>query len=425
MKRKMTGNRKFTGLAGAAALAVMAQAGAAAAQDCSVDVGVIYPISIDWGQPIAETALWVGEMINEAGGVDGCNVNMILRDDQNDARVGVDAARALVDLEQVQLLIGTVASGVTIPILTSVTAPAGVMQITCCSSSTRLTDIAASGESRGLWFRTFATSNVQAAVAAMVARERGIERITVLYKNDDWGQDIARLAVAGFEAMGIEVAAQVAINDAQPSYRAEVTEALRSQPEALYLALYPTEGTSVVREWIGLGGTTQFIGTNSLKSEDFRTAVGMQYLGDFVGIDTSSPRTESAAGFVEAFTGHFGRAPSGPGLPNSFDAASIALLAYHAAGRDANGAQIAAMVPRVTDPAGEVIPATVEGFARAMEVLSAGGSVSYQGGTGAVRFDQYGDVSAPAVTWGFSDAGIEETRYITLEEVGAVMAEIE
>jgi branched-chain amino acid transport system substrate-binding protein len=417
--------RKLTGLAGAFALALAAQAGTAAAQDCSVSVGVIYPTSIDWGLPIAETALWVADMINEAGGVDGCEVTPILRDDQNDARVGVDAARALVDLDRVQLLIGTVASGVTIPILTSVTAPAGVMQITCCSSSTRLTDIAASGESRGLWFRTFATSEVQASVAAMVARDAGMERVTILYKNDDWGQDIARLAAAGFEAAGIEVAAQIAITDAQPSYRAEVTEALRTQPDALYLALYPVEGISVVREWLGLGGTTRMIGTNSLKSDDFRTAVGMQFLSDFVGIDTSSPRTDSATGFVEAFTAQFGRAPSGPGLPNSFDATAIALLAYHAAGREATGAEIAAMVPRVTDAAGEPIPATVEGFRRAMEMLSAGGNVSYQGGTGAVSFDQYGDVSAPAVTWVFGEGGIEETRYITLEEVGALMAELD
>lgn len=414
--------RRLLSLAGATALALAAQGSAALAQDCSVNVGVVYPTSIDWGRPIAETALWVGQMITEAGGVDGCAVNMILRDDQNDSRVGVDAARALVDLDRVQLLLGTVSSGITIPMLTSVTAPAGVMQMSCCSSSTRLTDIAASGEARGLWFRTFATTRVQAAVAAMLAQEAGYSRITILYKNDDWGQDIARLAAQAFTDAGIEVAAQVAITDAQPSYRAEVTEALRSQPEALYLALYPTEGIAVVREWLGLGGTTRMIAANSLKSEDFRNAVGLQYLGDLVGTDTSSPRTDSAASFVEAFTAQFGRGPAGPGLPNSFDATAIALLAYHAAGRAATGAEIAAQVPRITDPAGEAIPATVDGFRRAMEVLTAGGSVSYQGGTGAVVFDANGDVSAPAVAWSFSDAGIEEDRYITIEEVNAFIA---
>lgn len=411
-------------LTGATAMALALGAGAAAAQDCTVNVGTIYPTSIDWGAPIAETALWVAEMINEAGGVDGCDVNMILRDDQNDARVGVDAARALVDLDRVQLLIGTVGSGVSIPILTSVTAPAGVMQMSCCSSSTRLTDIAASGESKGLWFRTFATTQVQAAVAAMLAKDAGHQKITILYKNDDWGQDIARMASAAFEASGIEVAAQIAITDAQPSYRAEATEALRTQPDALYLALYPVEGISFVREWLGLGGTGTMIGANSLKSDDFRTAVGLDNLAGFVGTDTSSPRVDSATGFVEAFTARFDRAPSGPGLPNSFDATAIALLAYHAAGKDATGAEIAAQVPRVTDPAGEAIPATVEGFARAIDVLSGGGTVSFQGGTGAVTFDANGDVSAPAVSWTFGPEGVVEQRYITLEEVAAFSASL-
>jgi len=417
--------RNLSGLAALAAAALAAQAGTAAA-DCTVPVGVVYPTSIDWGKPIAETTLWVADMINEAGGVDGCKVNAILRDTQTDPRVGVDAAKALVDLERVQLLIGAVASGVTIPILTSVAVPAGVMQISCCSSTTRLTAIAAEGGTNGLFFRTFATSKVQAAVAAMQAKEAGYSSVTILYKNDDWGQDIGRLAAEAFAGAGIEVRGQIAINDNQPSYRAEATQALTTRPDALYMALYPKEGISVVREWISLGGTTEFIGTNSLKSDEFREAVGLQYLGNFIGTDSSTPRTDSASDFVSAYTAHFGAPPAGPGLPNSFDAAAISLLAYHAAGKDATGAQIAAKVPMITDPAGEKVGGDVAGFRRAIELLSAGQSVSFQGGTGAVTFDQYGDVSAPAVFWNFGDTGaITEVRYITLEEVSNFIATIE
>lgn len=383
---------------------------------------MVYPTSIDWGKPIAETALWVAEMINAAGGVDGCKVDVVVRDDQADPKVGVDAAEALVDLDKVQLLIGTVSSGVTIPILTSVTAPAGVMQISCCSSSTRITALAADGTTKGLWFRTFATSKVQGSVAALLARDAGIRKVTIFYKNDDWGQDIARLAAEAFKGAGIEVAGQVAITDGQPSYRAEVTEALATRPEAVYLALYPKEGISVVREWIALGGTTKMIGTNSLKSDEIRDAVGLRYLADFIGTDTSTLRTDSAAAFRTTFETRFGRPPSGPGLPNSFDAAAIALLAYHAAGRGATGAEIAAKVPLVTDPAGEKIAGDVEGFRRAMALLSEGKSGSYQGGTGAVVFDRYGDVTAPAVSWTFGPGGVEERRYIPLEEVGAFIA---
>jgi branched-chain amino acid transport system substrate-binding protein len=403
-------------------MTIVAQTGGAAAQACSVNVGVVYPTSIDWGKPIAATALWVAEMINEAGGVDGCKVETILRDDQNDAKVGVDAAKALVDVSKVRLLIGTVASGITIPILTSVTVPAGTMQISCCSSTTRLTAMATEGALKGLWFRTFATSRVQASVAALAAKDAGYKKVTVFYKNDDWGQDLGRLAVAAFKASGIEVTASIAITDGQPSYRAEVTQALAGKADAVYLALYPKEGIAVVREWLSLGGTNKMIGANSLKSDDFKNTVGPQHLGSFVGTDTSTPRTDSAKGFVAAYTAKFGRAPAGPGLPNSFDAAAIALLAYHAAGKDATGAQIAAKVPMVTDPAGEKVNGDVEGFKKAMALLKQGKSVSFQGATGALVFDKNGDVSAPAVIWSFGDSAIQEKRYITLEEVNAFIA---
>lgn len=417
-------NMKRKGLALGLAAGLASLAGAASAQDCTTKIGAVLPTSVDWGKPIAATAQYVVEQVNEAGGVAGCQIEMVLRDTQVDPKVGVDAAKALVDLDGVQLLLGAVSSGVSMPILTSVTAPAGVMQMSCCSSSTAFTGLAQEGKTNGLWFRTFATSGVQAAVGAMVARDKGYKSVAVLYKNDDWGQDIGKLVAADLEALGIEVTAQVAINDNQASYRAEVTDALKGNPEAIYLALYPKEGTAAVREWLSLGGTQNMIVANALKSDEFRDNVGLQYLGNMVGTDTASPRSDSASAFVDQYTAHFGSEPNGPGLSNSYDATMIALLAMEAAGKDATGAQIAAQVGRVTDPAGTPVTADAAGFAQAKEILAGGGSVQYQGATGNVQFDENGDVSAPAVTWGFTETGIDELTYISLTEVNDFMASV-
>ena len=399
-------------------------AGAALAQDCTTKIGAVLPTSVDWGRPIAEVAQFAVDQANEAGGVAGCEIEMILRDTQVDPKVGVDAAKALVDLDGVKVLLGAVSSGVSMPILTSVTAPSDVLQMSCCSSSTAFTKLAEEGESKGLWFRTFATTAVQSAVAAKIAQDQGFKKIAVLYKNDDWGQDMARLIAADFAAVGVEVTASVAINDAQPSYRAEVTEALVSKPEAIYLALYPVEGTSAVREWISLGGTQNMIVANSLKSDEFRDNVGLQYLGTTFGTDTASPRSDSADAFKAQYMERFGSEPNGPGLANSYDAAMIALLAMEAAGADASGPAIAASIARVTDPSGTPVTADASGFAMAKEVLSGGGSVSYQGGTGNVQFDANGDVSAPAVVWTFAESGINEVEYLSLTDVNDFMASL-
>jgi ABC-type branched-subunit amino acid transport system substrate-binding protein len=310
------------------------------------------------------------------------------------------------------------------PILTSVTVPAGVMQMSCCSSSTAFTRLAEEGKTNGLFYRTFATSGVQAAVGAMVARDAGYKSVAVFYKNDDWGQDIGGLVADDLKALGIDVTASIAINDGQASFRAEVTEALKGNPEAIYMALYPKEGTQVVREWISLGGTQNMIAANALKSDEFRDNVGMQFLGNFTGTDTASPRIESADAFVAAYTAKFDGPPNGPGLANSYDATMIALMAMHAAGKDAKGADIAAKISSITDPNGTPVTADAAGFTLAKEVLDGGGTVSYQGATGNVQFDKNGDVSAPAVTWTFSEGGIEEQKYISLTEVNDFMTSL-
>ncbi|MEM1265393.1 MAG: ABC transporter substrate-binding protein [Pseudomonadota bacterium] len=408
----------------AVSLALSALAGAAHAQACTTKIGAVLPTSVDWGRPIAETAQFAVDQVNAAGGAAGCEIEMVLRDTQVDPKVGVDAAKALVDLEGVDVLLGAVSSGVSMPILTSVTVPGGVMQMSCCSSSTAFTGLSEEGKTEGLWFRTFATTGVQSAVGAKVAQDQGYGSVAILYKNDDWGQDMARLIAADFAAVGVEVTASVAINDGQPSYRAEVTEALGTEPEALYLALYPAEGTAAVREWISLGGTQNMILANSLKSDEFRENVGLQYLGSALGTDTASPRSESADAFVTAYVERFGSEPNGPGLANSYDAAMIALLAMEAAGPDATGAEIAAAVAQVTDPEGTPITADTAGVEAAKAILADGGSVMYQGATGNVRFDANGDVSAPAVVWSFAEEGTDEVEYISLDAVDAFIASL-
>jgi len=386
------------------------------AADCTIKVGAVLPTSVDWGRPIAETARMAVDIFNKAGGVKGCQVDFILRDTQTDPKVGVDAAKALVDLDKVPVLIGAVSSGVSMPILTSVTVPANVMQMSCCSSSTVFTNLARDGKTKGLWFRTFTTARNHSATAAKLIQEKGYKNIAIFYKNDDWGQDLGKMVREDVKALGINVTSFVAFNDGQTSYRAEVVEALKTKPEAVYAALYPKEGIVAIREWISLGGTQNLVLANALKSEEFRDGVGLKYLGKAVGHDSTAPRTDSAASFTALYQEKFKKDPTGPGLPNSFDAVMIALLAMEAA-PELSGDVIARAIPRVTDPEGTPIFPDEAGIKEAAALLAQGKTIQYQGGTGAVSFDQYGDVSAPGISWKFSATGIEELEYFSMDDI--------
>ena len=127
-----------------ALVATVLLTGTASAQQvpCPVKIGGILPLTGSMApitKKISEAALLAIEHINAGGGIKGCPVQFILRDDQGQPTVGVDAAKYLVEVERVQAITGTVSSGVTGPIIASVTAPSKVVQISCCSTASPFT----------------------------------------------------------------------------------------------------------------------------------------------------------------------------------------------------------------------------------------------------------------------------------------------
>ena len=74
-----------------------------------------------------------------AGGVLGTVVTIAPRDTQTNPRVGVDSARALVDVENVAAIVGALSNGVTIAAVKSVTVPNGVLHISAASTSPAIT----------------------------------------------------------------------------------------------------------------------------------------------------------------------------------------------------------------------------------------------------------------------------------------------
>ena len=99
----------FGAAAGVAAMQSSAMAQGAVA--CPVKLGGILPLTGSMGpvgKRISDSAQLAVEHINQGGGVKGCQVQFILRDDQGQPTVGVDAAKYLIDVERVPAITGTV-----------------------------------------------------------------------------------------------------------------------------------------------------------------------------------------------------------------------------------------------------------------------------------------------------------------------------
>ena len=171
------------GLRALAALALALAGASAAAAQCTTTIGVVMSLTGpagQFGQAGSKAVELAFRDLNEAGGPAGCRLAAEIRDAQSQGTVAVDAAKQLVEIKRVPAILGGIISSVSIPIVTSVTAPAGVVQISPASSSPTLTNLAREGKTGGWFFRTITTDALQGVAAAKYALDLGLRRLSVI-----------------------------------------------------------------------------------------------------------------------------------------------------------------------------------------------------------------------------------------------------
>lgn len=411
----------FRFILGAAGLAF---AGAAAAQSCPVKVGGILPLTGSMApitKKIAQSAELAFEHINQGGGVKGCPVQFILRDDQGQPTVGVDAAKYLVEVERVPAFTGTISSGVTGPIISAVTAPSRVVQITCCSTASPFT---LDGRSNGYFFRTIPTSKTQAYATASETARRGFRKTAVIYVNTDFGTDMLRFYRAAVGKLGGEIAIEVPYNDNQASYRAEVSRALGAKPESLLLIGFPKDAVTITREWLSLGGPRKVALNNSMRTMDYVKGVGEKHVEDFFGMDNAQVAGPHVDAFNQAFQQKYGTDSKGPGVHTQYDAVMVLGLAMNIA-KDLSGPAIKDAVRQVHAANGTPVGTGPGEYKKALELIKAGKPIKYHGATGPIEFDPNGDVTGPALVWKVQGGQLVTDRVISLEEMQALFKRID
>jgi branched-chain amino acid transport system substrate-binding protein len=414
-------------LSAAALAAVLAPLPSAAQQTCPHTVGVVVELTGPagrFGQAAAKSVELAFKEINDAGGAAGCPLAMDLRDSQSQGSVAVDQARQLVDLKRVPVIIGGIISSVSLPILTSVTAPANVVQISPASSSPTLTRIAQEGKTNGNFFRTITSDALQGTAAAKYAIDQGLKKLAIIHVNNDFGVNMVAEFRRAYEALGGQITSTTPYNQGQASYAPEVTRALEGDPPALYLVSYPGDGTSIARTWISQGGAPKFLLNDGMNSADFIKDVGPRYLNDAFGTSSGTTKTASTEHFGKAYPAMSGGFDANaPAADRAYDAAAIVGLAIAQAGKH-DAAAIRDAIRKVTSGAGEVIHAGTDEFKKALQLIKDGKPIRYEGVIGPVSFDENGDITGPFRLWRIKDGEVTTVGEMKTDEVNAVKAKL-
>lgn len=408
-------------------LSILAMAGAAQAADCKITVGLVMELTGpagEYGKAGAKSVEMAFNDINKAGGVRGCTLATDTRDSQSQGNVAVDAATQLVQVKKVPVIIGGIISSVSIPILTSVTAPAKVVQVSPASSSPTLTALGRDGKTNGMFFRTITSDALQGVAAAKYAIDKGFKKLAVIHVNNDFGVNMEKEFARAYKSMGGEIVSTTPYNEKQSSYQSEVTAAMSGSPDGLYLISYPVDGATIARTWISQGGVQKFLLNDGMNSPDFIESVGADYLNEAYGTSSGTSPTKSTDYFnanYKAFSG--GIEPSNPAADRSYDAGAIVGLALAAAGSE-DPAKIKDAIYKVVDPAGEPIYAGKDEFAKALKLISEGKPIRYEGVIGPVNFDTYGDITGPFRLWKIDGGKVTTTGEMSTDAVSKVLTSI-
>lgn len=414
----------------ALAAAITALPVAAQAPSCTHTVGMVVSLTGAagrFGQAASKSVELAFNELNKAagaGGIAGCRLGFDLRDAQSQGTVAVDQARQLVDLKKTPAIIGGIISSVSIPVVTSVTAPAGVVQISPASTSPTLTKLGNEGKTGGWFFRTITSDALQGTAAAKFAMEQGMTQLAIINVNNDFGVNMLAEFRRAYEALGGKIVSATPYNPQQASYAAEVTNALRGDPPALYFIGYPGDGTTIVRTWVQQGGPQRFLLNDGMNAADFIKGVGPQYLNNAFGTSSGTTKTASTEFFAQAYPAMSGGFDAGaPAADRAFDAAAILGLAIAHAGKF-EAAAIRDSMRKVTEPGGEVVYAGPSGFARALQLIKEKKPLRYVGVIGPVQFDKVGDIVGPFRTWRIGNGEVVTVGQMSMEDVMAVQARL-
>ena len=299
-----------------------------------------------------------------------------------DAAAATATAERLITSDNVVAIMGADCSSVTTAIANNAAVPNGVVMVSPSATSPALSTI----DDKGLFHRTAPSDARQGELLADILTSRGIKSVAVTYTNNDYGKGLADSFSTIYEAMGGKIEMTAAHEDGKADYSAEVAALAASGAEHLAVFGYVDQGgKGIVQASIDTDAFDSFIFGDGMIGDSILESIGSDLDGSVIGTvsGSDSPDAVSFNDMAKAA----GITGDGPYRGESYDAASLIILAMQAGG-SADRASIQANIMGVANAPGEEIgPGEL---AKALQILADGGEVNYQGAT-SIELNEVGE----------------------------------
>ena len=281
----------------------------------------VYGLAVQHG---AEVAV---KEINEAGGINGAQIEFQFQDDEHDAEKSVNAYNTLKDWGM-QALVGTTTSAPCIAVADK-TAADNMFQITPSGSAV---ECAANPNV----FRVCYSDPAQGTASAKYIGEHKLaSKVAVIYDSSDvYSSGIEATFVKEAANQGFEVVAEEAFTaDSKTDFSTQLQKAQSEGADLVFLPIYHTEASIILNQANGMGYEPTFFGCDGMdgildvKNFDTSLAEGLMLLTPFVA-DADDEKTQA---FVSKYKELYGDTPNQFGA-DAYDAIYAIKAAIEEAG---------------------------------------------------------------------------------------------
>ncbi|MDI3423342.1 branched-chain amino acid ABC transporter substrate-binding protein [Streptomyces luteolus] len=351
----------------------------------TVVIGVDAPLTGDLsalGLGIKNSADLAVKTANKEGTVEGVEFKLQATDDQAQPSVGQQNAQKFISNKEVLGVVGPLNSNVS----QSMQKPfndAGLVQVSPANTGTELTqgDGWKTGDLKRpfkTFFRTATTDQVQGDFAAKYLYNKAkIKKVYLIDDQKTYGAGLAASFKDTFTKLGGKIVASDHINPEDRDFRAVVTKVKNSGAEAVYYGgEYPAAGP-LSQQLKGSGAKIPLMGGDGIYSADF-IKLNKKAEGDLAtSVGKPVEMLDSAKTFIKNY--------EAAGYKDAYEA-------YGGGTYDATWSIIEAVRIAVEENNGKL---PEDARAKVLEAMS---KVKFEGVTGTVSFDEYGDTTNTMMT---------------------------
>ncbi len=293
------------------------------------------------GKPEEDTALMLEERINNAGGVNGRPIEIIVRDTQGDETVALNGAMELVEKEDVLAIIGPSRSGTTMGLVDFI--ERSEVPLVSCAAARAINDPVKK------WVFQVAPGDQNAVYRIYTRMEtEGISKIGVLTADSGFGEEGLKQLKAQAADHGIEIVADEAFSDSDTDMTTQLTRIGGTDAQAVIVWGVGKAPALIAKNMMQLRMDIPLYQSHGVANERFIEVAGAAANGvtmpaaKLIVLDQlaeDEPQLEALKEYHQMFVDEYGRAPDHYG-GHAWDSLHIVVGAIERAGEDADRASI-------------------------------------------------------------------------------------